>query len=205
MINVPKQDDHGNKCTLTACRIEDIEETPPARLRLQYQFWFVNAELLVEYESAQFVPKWLFDVMMLGKDLIFYGDADFAQRIGRDIQRLSRIKKDKDLTTAPFYHARLPVYSWLLGSVKSNMYQFEEHSMRIRTASCLDWQVDLHLSPVLILLCAGGLAHCCLRYSPLFIAFGVAQLCELFRWTFRRDAEQERPWFHASDSRAVVP
>ena len=33
VINVSKQDDQGNKCTLTACCIEDIEETPPARFR----------------------------------------------------------------------------------------------------------------------------------------------------------------------------
>ena len=37
MINVSKQDDQGAKCTLTACRIGDIEETPPANFRdLQY-------------------------------------------------------------------------------------------------------------------------------------------------------------------------
>ena len=31
VINVSKQDEQGSKFTLTACRIEDIEETPPAR------------------------------------------------------------------------------------------------------------------------------------------------------------------------------
>ena len=112
MINVPKKDDQGTKCTLTACRIEDIRETPPACFReLQYQFWAVIADLLLEYDSAVFVPKWLFDVMMLGKDLISYGDTDVAYRIGRDIQRLWRIQKGRDPTTVPFYHARLPVYS----------------------------------------------------------------------------------------------
>ena len=41
----------------------------------------------------------------------------------------------------PFYHAWLPVYSWLLGPVTSNMYQFDEHCMWIRTTSCWDKQV----------------------------------------------------------------
>ena len=132
MINVFKEDDQGNKCTLTACRIEDIEETPPARFRdLQYPLWAVNADLFVEYDSAGFVPKWLVDVMMLAKDVTFYGDADVVHRIGGGMQRLCRMKKDKDPTTAPFYHARLPVYSWLSGSVTSNMYQFDEHCMWI--------------------------------------------------------------------------
>ena len=123
MINVSKQDDQGNKCTLTACRIEDIEETPLARFRdWQYSLLVVNADLFVEYDSAGFVPKWLFDVVMLGKDVIFYGDFYVVHRIGRDMQRLWRMEKHKDPTTPPFYHARLPVYSWLLGSVTSNMY-----------------------------------------------------------------------------------
>ena len=77
VINVSKQDEQGNKCTLTACRIEDIEETPPARFRdLQYPLSVVTADPFVKYDSAGFVPKWLFDVMMLGKDVIFYGDVD---------------------------------------------------------------------------------------------------------------------------------
>ena len=75
--------------------------------------WVLNADLFVEYDSAGFVPKWLFDVMMLGKDVIFYGDADVVHRIGRDIRRLMRMEKDQDPTRLPFYHARLPVYSWL--------------------------------------------------------------------------------------------
>ena len=110
VINVSKQDDQGNKCTLTACCIADIEETPAARFRdLQYPLWVVNADLFVEYDSAGFFPKWLFDEMMLGKDVIFYGDADVVHRIGRDMQRLWRMENDKDPTRAPFYHARLPV------------------------------------------------------------------------------------------------
>ena len=48
-------------------------------------------------------------------------------------------------------------------------------------------------------LCARGLAHCCLRYLSLLIVFAVPDLCEIFCWTFRRDAEQEPRWFHASD------
>ena len=37
VINVSKQDEQGSKFALTACRIEDIEETPTARFRdLQY-------------------------------------------------------------------------------------------------------------------------------------------------------------------------
>ena len=174
VINVSKQDDQGNKCTLTACRIEDIEETPPARFRdLRYLLWVVNADLFVEYDSAGFVPKWLFDMMMLGKDLISYGDADVVHRIGRDMQRLWRFKNDKDPTTAPFHHARLPVYSWLSGSVTSNMYQFDEHGMWIGTTSRWDKQVYLLFSPFWMPFCAQGLAHCCFRYSSLFIAFRV--------------------------------
>ena len=89
MINVSKQDDQGNKCTLTACHSGDIEETPQAGFRdLQHRLWVVNADLFVEYDSAGFLPKWLLDVMMLGKDVIFYGDADAVHRIGRDMQRL---------------------------------------------------------------------------------------------------------------------
>ena len=58
VIHVSKQDDQGNKCTLTACRIEKNEETPPARFRdLQYSLWVVNADFLVEYDSAEFVRK----------------------------------------------------------------------------------------------------------------------------------------------------
>ena len=72
VINVSKQDEQGSKFALTACRIGDIEETPPARFRdLQYPLWVINAEPFVEYDSAGFVPKWLFDVMMLGEDVIF--------------------------------------------------------------------------------------------------------------------------------------
>ena len=110
MINVSKQDDQGNKSTLTACRIKDLEEAPPARFQgLQYSLWLVNADFFVKYDYGRFVPQWLFDVMMLAKEVIFYGDADVMHRIGRNMQRLWRMEKDKDQTTAPFYHARLPV------------------------------------------------------------------------------------------------
>ena len=206
VINVSKQDEQGSKFALTACRIEDIEETLPARFRdLQYPLWVINADLFVEYDTAGFVLKWLFDVMMLGKDVIFYGEADVVHRIGRDIQSLWCMDKDKDPATVPFYHVRLLVYSWLPGPVTSSTYPFDEHCMWIGTTSRWDKQVYLLLSPVLMPLCARGLAHCCLRNSSLYITFTVAEPCVVFRWTFRRDAEQE-PWsFHASDSRAVVP
>ena len=126
VINVSKQDEQWSKFALTACRREDIEETPPACFQdLQYPLWAINADLFMEYDSAGFVPKWLFDVMMLGKDVIFYGEADVVHHIGRNMQRLWRMEKDKDPTTAPFYRARLPVYSWLSGPVTSNMYQFD--------------------------------------------------------------------------------
>ena len=78
-----------------------------------------------------FVPKWLFDVMMPGKDVIFYSDADVVHRIGRDMQSVWRMEKDNHPSTAPLYHAQLPVYSWLSGSATSNMYQFDEHRMWI--------------------------------------------------------------------------
>ena len=97
VINVSKQDEEGSKFALTACRIEDIEET------LQYSLWVINADLFVEYDSAGFVPKLLFDVMMLGKDVTFYGEADVVHRIGRDMQRLWRMEKDKDPTTGCRY------------------------------------------------------------------------------------------------------
>ena len=104
MINDCKQEDQGNKCTLPACRSEDIEETP-VFWDLQYPLWVVNADLLVDDDSAGFFPKWLFDVLMLGKDLIFYGDADVVHHIGCNMQRLWCMERDKDRTTAPFYHA----------------------------------------------------------------------------------------------------
>ena len=81
VINVSKQDEQGSKFALTACRVEDVDKTPPARFRdLRYPLWVINADLFVEYDSAGFVPKWLFDVMMLGKDVIFYGEADVVHR-----------------------------------------------------------------------------------------------------------------------------
>ena len=39
------------------------------------------------------------------------------------------IEKEKDPITLPFYHARLPVYSWVSGSVTTNMDQFDSHTM----------------------------------------------------------------------------
>ena len=96
---------------------------------MQYLLWVVNADLMVEYFSAGSFPKWLFDVMMLGKELIIYGETHVVYRIGQDIQRLWRIEKAKDPSTMPFYHAQLPVYSWMPDSVTTNMYQFEEHPM----------------------------------------------------------------------------
>ena len=52
MITVSKQDDQGTKCTLTACCIEDIGDTLPARFwDLQYPLWVFNADLFFEYDS----------------------------------------------------------------------------------------------------------------------------------------------------------
>ena len=69
-------------------------ETPPARFwDLQYPLWVVNADLFVDCKSAGFVPMWLFHVMMLGKDLIFYGETDVVYRIGSDMQRLWCLEK----------------------------------------------------------------------------------------------------------------
>ena len=78
-----------------------------------------------------------------------------------------------------------------LEAVTSSTYQFDEHCMWIGATSRGDKQVYLLLSPVTMPLCARGLAHWCLRYSSLYITFTVAELCVVFRWTFRRDAEQE--------------
>ena len=95
MINVSKQDDQGAECSSPPCRIEDIEEPPRARFRdLRYPSTVVKADLFVEYNSAEFVPKWLSDVVMLGEDVIFYGETDVVYRIGRDMQRLWRIEKE---------------------------------------------------------------------------------------------------------------
>ena len=133
LINVSKQDDQGAKCSLTACRMGEVKGTPPARFRdLQYLLWLVNADLFMEYASAGLASKWLFDVMMLGKDLIFYGETDVVYRIDRDMQRLWRIEKEKDQTTVPFYHARLRVYSWMSGSITTNMYQFHQHTCGVK-------------------------------------------------------------------------
>ena len=113
VINVSKQDEQGNKFALTACRIEDIKETPRACFRdLQYPLWVINADLFVEYDSAGFVPKWLFDVMMLGKDVIFYGKADVVQVLaatcrGCGVWRRKRIQ--------PQCHSTMPGCRYTLG------------------------------------------------------------------------------------------
>ena len=118
--------------------------------------------------------------MMLGKDVIFNGEADVVHCIGSEIQRLWRMEEDKDPTTAPFYHARLPVYSWLSGPVTSNMYLFDEHCMWTGTTSRWDKRVYPLNPSVSMPLCARGLVHCCLRYLSLFMAFAVAKLCDVF-------------------------
>ena len=144
-------------------------------------------------------------MMMLCKDLIFYGQNDVVYRVGRDMQRLWRIEKEKDPTTVPFYNARLPVYSWMSGSVTTNMYQFDEQNILIGTTSRWHKQVYLPLSLFLTPLSPRGLTHRCHSSSSFFIAFAVAEICDVVRWTFRRDAEQEPRWFHASDFRTVGP
>ena len=121
----------------------------------------VKTDLFVEYDSAGLVPKWLFGVMMLGKDLIFYGETDVGHRIRGDMQRLWRIEKGKDPSTVPFHHARLPVYSWMSGSVTTNMYHFDKHTMLIGTTNRWDKQVYPPRSLFLTPLSAPGLAHCC--------------------------------------------
>ena len=145
VINVSKEDEQGTKYSLLACRVGDIEETPPACFQgLQYPLWVVNADLFVEYDSAGFVLKWFFDVVMLGKDLIFYGETIVVYRIARFIQRLSRIEKEKDPSEVPFYHTWLPVYSLMSGPVTTNMYQFDEHSVRVRKSHCHVFLGGLH-------------------------------------------------------------
>ena len=67
--------------------------------------------------------------MMLGKDLIFYGETNVVCRIVRDIQRLWRVEKENDQSTVPFYDARRPVYSWMSGTATTDMYQFVEHTV----------------------------------------------------------------------------
>ena len=58
VINVSKQDEQGSKFALTACRIEDIEERRPARFQdLRYPLWVINADPVLECDSAGCVPK----------------------------------------------------------------------------------------------------------------------------------------------------
>ena len=165
VIDVPKRDEQGSKYNLTACRVRDIEETPSTRFRhLQYPFWVPNAKLLVEYNSAGFVPQCLLHVTMLGKGGIFYGETDVVYRIGRDIQRLWFVEKQKDPKTVPFYHAGLPVYSWMSGPVSTNMYQFDKHSVWTETTTRCDNKVYPLLSLFLTPLSARALAHCSTSY-----------------------------------------
>ena len=83
--------------------------------------------------------------MMLGKDLFSYGDTDVLYRIGSDMQRLWRTKKEKDPSRVPFYHAWLPVYSWMTGTITTNLYQFNEHTEWMGTTNCSDKQMSTPL------------------------------------------------------------
>ena len=91
VINVSKVDKHGNEYGVTACCIEDIEETPPACFQdLHYPLWVVNSDSFVaHYCAGCIVFKLSFNLMILGKDLMFYGDTDLVNHVGRDVQRLS--------------------------------------------------------------------------------------------------------------------
>ena len=130
--------------------------------------WVVNADLPLEYHSAGFVPQWLFDVMMLGKYVIFNCETDVVYRIGQDMQRLWRVEKEKDPSTVPFYHARLPVYSWMWGPVTTNMYQSDEHIGWTGTTNCSNRKVYPSVSAFLTPLSARGLPHCSIRYLSFF-------------------------------------
>ena len=55
-------------------------------------------------------------------------------------------RMEKDPSTVPFYHVRLPVYSWMLGFVATNMYQFDEHTVWIGTTNRWDKKVHMSLS-----------------------------------------------------------
>ena len=68
----------------------------------------------------------------------------------------------------PFYHARLPVYSWMSGSVNANMYNFDEHTVWIGTTDYWDKKVYLPLSLLLTPLSARRLAHCGSSYMSSF-------------------------------------
>ena len=128
----------------------------------------LNADLFLEKGSAGFVPKWLFDVMILDRDPSSYGETDVVYRIGRDMQRLWRIEKQKDPITVPFYHAWLPVYSSMSGSVTTSMYGCDEHTMWIGTTNRWDKQVYPPLSLFLTPLSTPGLVHYCNSYSSFF-------------------------------------
>ena len=59
-----------------------------------------------------------------------------------------------------FYHAHLPVYTWMSGPDTGNMYQFEEHTVWIGTTSRCSKKVYPSLLLFFKPLSARGLAHC---------------------------------------------
>ena len=65
----------------------------------------------------------------------------------------------------PFYHARLPVYSWMSGPLTTNMYQFDGHAVCIGTGNRWDKKVYASLSLFWTPLSGRGLAYCSTSYA----------------------------------------
>ena len=105
--------------------------------------------------------------MMLGKDLILYGDTDMANRLDRDAQRLWCVKKEKDPSTVPFHHAPFSVYSWMLGPVATNMHQFDQHTVWIGGNFGRDNKGYPSPSLFMTPLSAQDLARCSTSYASL--------------------------------------
>ena len=111
---------------------------------------------------------------MFGEDLILYAHTDVVNLIGRDVQGLWCVEKEKNPSKVPLYQARLPVYSWMSGPVSTNMYQFDQHTVWIGTTSGWDNKVYLSLSLFLTPLSARALACCSTSYAsfpPLHLQF----------------------------------
>ena len=82
---------------VTTCCTAAIDDVPAERfLDLKNPIWVVNADLLDGRDLGALVPRWLFDVVMSGKDVMFYGVTDVVIAIGKDLQKYNKEHKAKD-------------------------------------------------------------------------------------------------------------
>ena len=122
-----KEDDKGTKYMVTTCRIATIDDMPATRfMDLKNPLWVVIADLLDGCDLGALVPHWLFDVVMSGKDVMFYGDTDLATAIGKDLQKYSRDQKAKDPKALACHRlsclfSRGRVHGWLPTSIFSTL------------------------------------------------------------------------------------